>query len=454
VDAERTWNWAHWLPHLAPQGGQDCLALMGTDRETTSRRISELLQELARRKADAASTRGGGRLRPDPYVLVLLDGARLLRRMPGVPQLLQEGPRFGMFALCIDEDERLLPEEVRVAACWSPRSTSRLHLRGDGLERLGDILADQVSGDWCQLVARSLAPVRDISRDDADSALPTSARLLDLLDMPDPTGQDVTRIWQRTRATTAVPIGIGADGPFVLDIRKDGPHALVAGTTGAGKSELLQTLITSLAVANRPDALNFVLIDYKGGSAFQDCARLPHTVGMVSDLDTHLTERALASLAAELHHRETVLFRAGTKDIEDYDDARRIRPDLEPMPRLVLIIDEFASLVAELPDFVAGLVDIARRGRSLGVHLTLATQRPAGVVSADIRANTNLRIALRVTSPDESHDVIDAPDSGAIAKSTPGRAFVRSGAQSLVAVQFVIFIGLSFWLQAHLEKLH
>lgn len=434
-DADTVWGWAHWLPHTGPQQGQDCAALVGSDNETVGRRVAELLAELARRKADAADLGGGGRLRPDPYVLTVLDGARLLRRVPGVPQLLQEGPRFGMFALCIDEDERLLPEEVRAAICWSGRSTGRVSLRGAGLEGLGDVLADQVGTGWCELVARSLAPVRDVSRDDADSALPTSARLLDLLGMPDPTGTDIARIWQHSGSSTEAPIGIGADGPFRLDIRRDGPHALVAGTTGAGKSELLQTIITSLAVVNRPDALNFVLIDYKGGSAFLDCSRLPHTVGMVSDLDAHLTERALASLAAELHHRETILFNAATKDIEDYNDARRLRPDMEPMPRLVLIIDEFASLVAELPDFVAGLVDIARRGRSLGVHLILATQRPAGVVSADIRANTNLRIALRVTDGEESRDVIDAPDSGAIAKSTPGRCYIRSGAQSLAGVQ-------------------
>src|SRR5207249_3739378 len=179
------------------------------------------------------------------------------------------------------------------------------------------------------------------------------------------------------------------------------------------------------------------LIDYKGGSAFKDCARLPHTVGMVSDLDGHLTVRALDSLGAELKRREEMLLHAGAKDIEDYWDTKRLRPELnlQPMPRLVLIIDEFAAMVAELPDFVNGLIDIARRGRSLGVHLILATQRPAGVVSADIRANTNLRIALRVTSSDESADVIDAPDSAYIAKTTPGRCYVRSGASNLVAVQ-------------------
>src|SRR6185312_10519225 len=212
------------------------------------------------------------------------------------------------------------------------------------------------------------------------AAIPSSARLLDLLGMPAPSADSVLSLWQRFGRTTAVPIGVGADGAFVVDVRADGPHALIAGTTGAGKSELLQTLIASLAAANRPEAMNFVLIDYKGGSAFKDCARLPHTVGMVSDLDGHLTVRALDSLGAELKRREEMLLHAGAKDIEDYWDTRRLRPELnlEPMPRLVLIIDEFAAMVAELPDFVHGLIDIARRGRSLGVHLLLATQRPAG----------------------------------------------------------------------------
>ncbi|WP_030221988.1 FtsK/SpoIIIE domain-containing protein [Streptomyces sp. NRRL WC-3626] len=434
-DAGADWHWVHWLPHTNPDQGQNCVALVGFDSEGITRRVNELLNELARRKASREQNSTTGQLYPDATVLLILDGARLLRRVPGVPQLLAEGPQYGILALCVDEDERLLPEECKAVVAWSPDSAHHVRVRGHGLEAAGDVLADQVTPEWCELLARSLAPVRDVSRDDAGSALPTSARLLTLLGMPDPTGADVERIWRTGGSTTAAPVGIAADGPFVLDIRRDGPHALVAGTTGAGKSELLQTIITSLAVANRPDALNYVLIDYKGGSAFMDCARLPHTVGMVSDLDAHLTERALASLAAELHRREKILFDAAAKDIEDYNDTRALRPELEPMPRLVLVIDEFASLVAELPDFIAGLVDIARRGRSLGVHLVLATQRPAGVVSADIRANTNLRIALRVTDASESIDVIEAPDSGAIAKSTPGRMYVRSGAQSLVGVQ-------------------
>ena len=120
-------------------------------------------------------------------------------------------------------------------------------------------------------------------------------------------------------------IGACYDGPFGIDLRKDGPHALIAGTTGAGKSELLQTLIASLACVNRPDAMTFVLVDYKGGSAFKDCVRLPHVVGMVTDLDAHLTQRALASLSAELTRREQILAAAGVKDIEDYTAADAAR---------------------------------------------------------------------------------------------------------------------------------
>jgi S-DNA-T family DNA segregation ATPase FtsK/SpoIIIE len=350
-----------------------------------------------------------------------------------MPKILSEGPRYGVYALCLDEDERLLPEECRTAIRWT--GPSRIQLMGGGLDGLGEVLADQVSVAWCERLARALAPIRDVSRDNAGSGLPTAARLLSILGIPDPEARDIEQIWAAGGRTTEAPIGLGTEGVFAVDISRDGPHALIAGTTGAGKSELLQTMIASLAVRNRPDTLTFVLIDYKGGSAFLDCARLPHTVGMVSDLDAHLTKRALASLAAELKRREEILFRAKAKDIEEYWDKKRIQPELAPMPRLVLIIDEFAALFAELPEFIVGLVDIARRGRSLGVHLVLATQRPAGVVSADIRANTNLRIALRVTSADESNDVIDSRDAADIAKSTPGRCYVRSGASALVGVQ-------------------
>jgi DNA segregation ATPase FtsK/SpoIIIE, S-DNA-T family len=431
------WNWVRWLPHCAPRQGEECVVTVGADPDSIGRRVSELAAQAAdraRAAADPSQLAGGRDGAAGRTILLVLDGARALRRFPGMPQLLAAGPATGICAICLDDAERELPEECAAVISWHDGYPGWVTLRGGGLDLGSAVLADRVSVAWADRVARALAPIRDISRDD-DAAIPQAARLLDVIGMPDPTPEQVLRHWQRPQTpggrTTAVPIGVGADGPFVVDLRADGPHGLIAGTTGAGKSELLQTLIASLAAACRPDAMTFVLIDYKGGSAFKDCARLPHTVGMVTDLDGHLTERALASLSAELRRREQVLLQAGTKDIEDYWDSR----PAEPLPRLVLVIDEFASLVAELPEFVTGLVGIAQRGRSLGVHLILATQRPAGAVSADIRANTNLRIALRVTDAAESLDVIDAPDAARIAKSTPGRCYVRSGAAAPAAMQ-------------------
>jgi S-DNA-T family DNA segregation ATPase FtsK/SpoIIIE len=264
--------------------------------------------------------------------------------------------------------------------------------------------------------------------------LPTEVGLLDLLPFDATDARALETAWLVSPRSTSVPLGVGVDGElFTVDLRQDGPHALVAGTTGAGKSELLQALVAGLAVGNRPDELAFVLIDYKGGAAFKDCARLPHTVGMVTDLDGHLTERALSSLGAELRRRETVLRNGGCKDIDDYL-ASRSATDAS-LPRLVLVVDEFATLAEELPDFVGGLVGIAQRGRSLGVHLVLATQRPSGVVSADIRANTTLRIALRVTDAGESADVVDVKDAATISRSTPGRAVARIGAGAVTPFQ-------------------
>ena len=219
--------------------------------------------------------------------------------------------------------------------------------------------------------------------------------------------------------------------PFVLDIRQDGPHALVAGTTGAGKCEFLQAFIVGLATMHSPERVTFLLVDYKGGAAFKECVALPHTVGMVTDLDRNEVRRALTSLNAELHHRELLLQAADAKDLLEME--RKGHP--QTPPSLLIVVDEFAALAKEVPEFVDGVVDVALRGRSLGLHLVLATQRPAGVITGQIRANTNLRIALRMAADDESADVIGSPVAAAIERRLPGRAVARIGPKELVPFQ-------------------
>ncbi|MBB3078449.1 S-DNA-T family DNA segregation ATPase FtsK/SpoIIIE [Streptomyces violarus] len=424
------WSWLRWLPHVRKKSG-DTPASIGYGTESCARRVAELTALIAERAG-----REDRRRRPaGPDVLVVLDGARRLRSLPGVAQILRDGPSVGVRAVCLDAEERLLPEECHAVAVEEPGGTLRVGRSGRGT--VGGIRPDAVSLDWCRSLARAMGPLRDPGGADEEAAvLPGSARLLDVLALDPPQADGIRARWNAGGRSTRAAVGVSLDGPFHLDLRRDGPHGLVAGTTGSGKSELLQTLVASLAVANRPDAMTFVLVDYKGGSAFKDCVDLPHTVGMVTDLDAHLVERALVSLTAELTRREHILAAAGAKDIEDYVEALERNPaGHTPMPRLLIVIDEFASMVRDLPDFVKGLVNIAQRGRSLGIHLILATQRPSGVVSSEIRANTNLRIALRVTDSGESQDVLNSPEAAGISQSTPGRAYVRFGQNSLVPFQ-------------------
>jgi len=426
---QKAWEWMSWLPHVQPAFGQDTMTTLGVTAATTARRISELVAMLDARQ-EAVGT-GGGRW-AGSEIVVMIDGARRMRSMPGLVRVLKEGPSVGIYSLCVDSDERLLPEECTAVVI---ADTEALAIRQQRVNVLSGIRPDLIDDDWLDWVARGVAPIHDASPEGDDGSIPNASRLLDVLHLDPPTADAIESGWLLSPRSTVAVVGESIDGAFSIDISADGPHALIAGTTGSGKSELLQTLVASLAVANRPDEMNFVLIDYKGGAAFKDCADLPHTVGMVTDLDSHLVERALESLGAELRRREHLLAGAGAKDLPDYLDLRERRPDLAPIPRLAIVIDEFASLARELPDFVRGLVNIAQRGRSLGIHLILATQRPSGVVSPEIRANTNLRIALRVTDASESSDVIDAPDAARISKSTPGRAYVRLGASSLVPFQ-------------------
>ena len=413
TEVEEAWDWLRWLPHSS---SEQCGSLVGTTAETVAARLLELSAVVASRTATARDVRAQLEARQLPDLLVVLEGAHALRSLAGVPALLRDGPAVGVHVVCLEERELLLPEECQAVVAGD--------LRVQGCEPV-PFRPDLPTTTWTEELGRALAPLRD-GGSDGDAEVPASARLLDVLGMDPPTAAGVRARWGRT---TAAVVGLDADGPVMLDLRRDGPHALVAGTTGAGKSELLQTLVASLAVANRPDAMSFVLVDYKGGAAFKDCARLPHTVGMVTDLDGHLVERALASLTAELTAREQQLAAAGAKDIEELWAAGGT------LARLVIVIDEFASLAEDLPDFVRGLVGIAQRGRSLGVHLVLATQRPSGVVSPEIRANTDLRIALRVTDGAESLDVLDAPDAASIPRSLPGRAFARTGHSTLFPFQ-------------------
>ncbi|MEM9517745.1 MAG: FtsK/SpoIIIE domain-containing protein [Actinomycetota bacterium] len=415
------WHWSTWLPHTVDRVTGDLpLAPIGPDGA----------EQLSGRLAAA-----------DTAHLVVLDGDTMFEGR-GAPGRRATAADHSIVVALVDDTHRLPAGCDHIVVVDEFGRVELLDPRIDGVGVRG--LAWGIAPGDAESAARGLARFDDPELSCAGAGIPDRANLLGLLGI-DTTPAEIEARWGRSRGSAALvaPIGRDGDGPVELDLVGDGPHLLVGGTTGAGKSELLRSLVASFAATADPDHVAFVLVDYKGGAAFDCCADLPHVAGLVTDLDADLAARALRCLDAELHRRELLLRSVGAEDLAAYRAATASAAAAEPLPRLVLVVDEFASLAADLPDFLDALVGIAQRGRSLGVHMILATQRPAGVVTEDIRANTGCRIALRVTGRNESTDIIDAPDAAAIPRTRPGRAVARFGPSELVGFQSALVTGRS-----------
>jgi S-DNA-T family DNA segregation ATPase FtsK/SpoIIIE len=291
------------------------------------------------------------------------------------------------------------------------------------------VISVQPSGTTVSARGRSRAlPVVSVSRAAAEAwarasaggsrsaALPSITRLADLDDQ-DPAARAPSSGPRRLSA----PIGVTAVGPLLCDLDAHGPHVLVAGTTGSGKSALLETLVLALADRHAPDDLHIALIDFKGGAGLRACMALPHVAGVLTDLDPHLARRALAALADELAERKRSLAQAGYASFHAWEAAG------DAPPRLLVVADEYQELVAHYREFLPDLTRLAAQGRSLGLHLVLATQRPAGAVTPEVRANIGSTIALRVASEAESRDLVGSADAADIPRSSPGRAILAVG---------------------------
>ncbi|MDT4997777.1 MAG: segregation ATPase FtsK/SpoIIIE, family, partial [Pseudonocardiales bacterium] len=404
-----SWSWLRWLPHFR--------GWAASTAEEACQLLAELAAEVARRRARQQRQPGWtGR-----WLVLVVDIGESAGELPGLSTVVGEGHDVGMTALCLADTRTALPGGCATVCTASGETGSRLETRST-VAPMVEVVADHVSAAWADQLARSLAPYVDADAA-ADDTVPDACRLLELLELAPITADALQARWSHAGSGAQTRIGVGADGPVTVDLVRDGPHALVAGTTGSGKSELLQSLVAGLAAGYPPTDVAFVLVDYKGGAAFGACARLPHVTGLVTDLDAHLTRRALRSLEAELVRRERCFAAAGVTDLAGY----RAASGPESISRLVIVIDEFAALAEELPTFVSGLVGIAQRGRSLGVHLVLATQRPGGAVSPEIRANCALRIALRMTDPAESLDVLGTDQAAALDPRRPGRSCLNRG---------------------------
>ncbi len=429
------WDHLKWLPHLVDEGGSLRVATTLADTE-------ELVAGMVR-EPERSIHRSGDSTVETPMPVFIVDSEELIDH--GLRPLTSRIPRVAARAIIVAESIDLLP-----AFCTSlaeiDHHSGRVALTDVGTGRRSrDLIGLLPERDVCRDAARALARFVDPDAPEQAHSLPSFARLSDILTTRGE-ANSVLSAWSASGAASAIGapsetsrarikscravLGVTESGPLEVDLVADGPHALIAGTTGAGKSELLRTMVVSLAARYRPDELNVVLIDFKGGGAFDVFTRLPHNVGVVTDLDEHLASRALQCLRAELRYREHRLRDAGVSDIGDLPLG-----EADPLPRLAIIVDEFATLAAELPEFLNSLVDVAQRGRSLGIHLILATQRPSGVIDGKIRANTNLRIALRVQDDHDSNDVIGSGAAADIDRRVPGRALARFGASELVGFQ-------------------
>ncbi|WP_243231931.1 FtsK/SpoIIIE domain-containing protein [Microbacterium sp. CIAB417] len=463
-------DWLKWMPHTSSEKSpfRD-MAL--ADSAPTGAALLSSLEEYVRRAAgdgpggeprgpfkedwnpllygtDVSRAAGDHQKTPPVSVIVFVTADAPVDR-GRLTDVLERGADHGVHAVFVSPTVESLP-----AVCRSYIDvTAGLEDAHVGLVRNGENFehtrVEGVSNAYMHMLARRLAPVVDASTVVHDASdIPNSVMFLQLVDpaiAEDP--RVVIERWRqnntivdRTPAprprlkkagTLRAIIGQGASDAMALDLRMQGPHALVGGTTGAGKSEFLQAWVLGMAAAHSPDRVTFLFVDYKGGSAFADCVELPHCVGLVTDLSPHLVRRALTSLRAELQHREHLLNRKKAKDLLELEK----RQDPECPPALVLVIDEFAALASEMPEFVDGVVDIAQRGRSLGIHLIMATQRPAGVIKDNLRANTNLRIALRMADEADSRDVVDDAIASTFSAAIPGRAIAKTGPGRLVPFQ-------------------
>ncbi len=439
--ATPSWDWLKWLPHVdARYSPFDVAHLASTTAGCTTLHgaLAQLL-EARTRSGTAAST-----LLPR-VVLVVEDDAPIDRSL--LVELLEQGPAAGIHTIWIAGVVERLPAGCGAVVDLGAGPTAmsvrirRTRAVSDGVR--GSVLA----AHELDRLARTLCPMLDIgARTRSDVGLPDLLTGPDLLGLPAaPPPDAIVNRWAQTSIDAArsrdtglrAAVGVAAGEPFVLDLRTHGPHALVGGTTGAGKSEFLQAWVMGLATSYSPQRVNFLFVDYKGGSAFSECVKLPHCVGLVTDLSPHLVDRALTSLRAELQRREHLF---NTLDAKDIHELER-RGAAETPPALLIVVDEFAALVQEVPDFVNGVVNVAQRGRSLGLHLILATQRPAGVITGNLRANTNLRVALRMADESDSSDVIDSGDAAFIDAGHPGRGFAKVGPGRAIAFQSAFYGG-------------
>ncbi len=432
------WGWLKWLPHSrrlhrSKTGQTDaaeplCLLADNIDsfQETF---ITQIKPELERRsKIIQESTReaeeGIFQSQPLPHLILVLDGftpGGQLAHMPELEELLRHPARLGVTIILLIDEQYQEPSAIQARLTVGRAQLTYQEMAPDG-KTFDFVLPDDVDSRQCEIIARRLAPLTLVDMDDTPLDFSQDIRLLELLNIPSVDTLQVAEHWQYAHTglqLLRIPIGQQKNGALILDLKEMadggvGPHGMIIGATGSGKSELLCTIVTGLALTHDPHMVNFVLVDFKSGTAFADFATLPHVAGIITNLENNpaLISRMYISLLNEQKRRQNMLSSAGNlSSIKQYQAKWRKNPDMEPMPYLLIIIDEFAQLIANHEEFLALFTSFGQVGRSLGMHMLLSTQHVDERHVKSLDGLLRYRICLRTFKPDESISAPGKPDA-------------------------------------------
>jgi S-DNA-T family DNA segregation ATPase FtsK/SpoIIIE len=417
------WDWLKWLPHATATGRADAAGPARLCAGNLNRLAALLGDDLGER---APFVKGTPPNPAQPHLIVILDGGGRDTQAALDPVAGSDGVTF------LDLGT---PPETPIAPTLQLRVDSGLlgRILPQSVGHLG--IADRMDAPAAEFVARQLAALYTATPATADGAFSGDLGLPDLLGLGDPRVLDTAVTWRSrsARDRLRIPIGVDPDSrPVYLDIKESaengmGPHGLVIGATGSGKSELLRTLVIGLAVTHSSEVLNFALVDFKGGATFAGMAGLPHVSAVITNLSDELSlvDRMGDALRGEMVRRQELLRAAGNyASVRDYEKAREGGAPLSPLPSLLVIIDEFSELLSSRPELTDLFVMIGRLGRSLAVHLLFASQRLEEGRLRGLDTQLSYRIGLRTFSASESRAVLGVPDAYEL-PSIPGSGYLK-----------------------------
>lgn len=421
-DVDRnTWDFAMWLPHVWSSDKK--IRYIATDRSEQGEVFYALTQILRNRSEEDEQNRD---LKPRIVLFVtdtsLLDGEAIAK------YIFSRERDLGLTTVILAEKPEDLPNECE-CVIQNDGSFRGVYDTRDGRRYGTQVQFDRVSDESLWRFAKALGRI-EVSESGQDGEIPNALTFFDMYGVERPEELNAAERWRRSNSIASMRALVGfrnGNAPCYLDINEKyhGPHGLVAGTTGSGKSETLQTYILSLAVNFSPEDIGFFIIDYKGGGMANLFNGLPHMIGSISNLSGNQVNRAMVSIQSENRRRQRIFAEYGVNNINGYTALYKNGDAVEPIPHLFIIIDEFAELKREEPEFMKELISVAQVGRSLGVHLILSTQRPSGTVDENIWANSKFRLCLRVQDRQDSIDMLHRPEAAYLTQA--GRCYLQVG---------------------------